>query len=589
MASSASDWTSLGLAPWLAGSCVEMGLKKPTPIQRACIGPALQGRDVVGSAETGSGKTAAFALPIIQALSEDPYGVFAVVLSPARELASQIADQFTALGSHMSVRVAVVVGGVDMMRQALELAKRPHVVIGTPGRLADHLRSSGTAVVLRNARFLVIDEADRLLELGFSADVGAIVERLPSRRQTLLFSATMSGALDRLRRLALTSPHVADLAPSERVPSALLLQYLFVPANVRDVYLVHMLRRYLDEERRPQTTVIVFTSTCKACELLACTLRALDIDCAPLHSQQPQAKRARHAYTGAPTDLATSALQSTCFACRLPFPPVALICSSSCPPALVSALCVRSPARRRLLAVACSPDRCSALSSTLVDSRRLPGLSALGRFKQGSLRVLVCTDVAARGIDIPQVGVVLNHNVPALPRDFVHRCGRTARAGRAGAALTLVSQYDVEVLLAIEAAIGRKMEALDGQVHEADVLAGLNEVASARRTALLELTDNGFLDKEKERKQKRKEEVRTWRGRRDAADATRPTRCGHATRPRDAATRGGATATRCVATYAGCRLGTRHLRTPRAAAYARRCTHRAACMRLAAHLCRLSH
>ena len=113
------EWTALGLSPWLATSCVEMGLKRPTPIQAACIGPVINGKDVLGSAETGSGKTAAFALPILQALSEDPYGVFAVVLSPARELASQIADQFTAFGAHMSVRVSVVVGGVDMMRQAL--------------------------------------------------------------------------------------------------------------------------------------------------------------------------------------------------------------------------------------------------------------------------------------------------------------------------------------------------------------------------------------------------------------------------------------------------------------------------------------
>ena len=175
-----ASWDKLGLSPWLTKSCVEMGLKRPTPIQLACIQPALQGRDVLGSAETGSGKTAAFALPILQALSEDPFGVFAVVLSPARELAAQIADQFTAFGAHMSVRVAIIVGGVDMMRQALELSKRPHIVIGTPGRMADHLRSSGSAVVMRNARFLVIDEADRLLELGFKEDLSRPRRRFPS-------------------------------------------------------------------------------------------------------------------------------------------------------------------------------------------------------------------------------------------------------------------------------------------------------------------------------------------------------------------------------------------------------------------------
>ena len=375
---------------------------------------------MLGSAETGSGKTAAFALPIIQALSQDPYGVFAVVLSPARELSSQIAEQFRALGASMNVRVAVVVGGVDMMHQALELAERPHVVIGTPGRLADHLRSSGTAGTMRNARFLVIDEADRLLEMGFASDLTDIVERLPKQRQTLLFSATLSRALQRLQSLALHEPYVADLAPKESVPSHLVLEYIFIPANVRDAYLAHVLTELSEKPTAAEQSAIVFTSTCRSCEELACTLRALGLECAPLHSQQPQARR----------------------------------------------------------------------------------LAAIGKFKQGTLKTLIATDVAARGIDIPAVGTVVHHNVPALPRDFIHRCGRTARAGRAGRAVALVSQYDVEVLLAIESAIGRKLTALE--LDEEAVLSRLHEVASARRAALLELTDNGFLEKEKERRAERK-------------------------------------------------------------------------------------
>ena len=243
----------------------------------------------------------------------------------------QIADQFTALGTKMQLRIAIVVGGADMMAQSLQLAERPHVVIGTPGRLADHLRSSAaTARIFSNLRFLVIDEADRLLELGFSEDVGEIVTTLPSKRQTLLFSATMSQPLQRLQKLALTKPHIADLAPLERVPPNLTLEYIFVPANVRDCYLA-FLARGLNERGE---TVIVFTSTCRACEELACTLRALGLECAPLHSQQPQARR----------------------------------------------------------------------------------LAALGRLKQGTLKLLICTDVAARGIDIPQVNCVINHNVS-------HPCG----------------------------------------------------------------------------------------------------------------------------------------------------------------------
>ena len=182
-----TSFASLGLSPWLVDSCRELGLQKPTPIQVACVGPALAGRDVLGSAETGSGKTAAFVLPMLEALSSEPYGVFGLILSPARELASQIADQVTALGSGMGVRVVTIVGGHDMMKQALALAERPHVVVGTPGRLVDHLRSGEVAASLRRLRMLVIDEADRLLELGFNADISAILSHLPARRQTMLF------------------------------------------------------------------------------------------------------------------------------------------------------------------------------------------------------------------------------------------------------------------------------------------------------------------------------------------------------------------------------------------------------------------
>ena len=355
---------SLGLSPWLVSACEEMGLKQPTPIQTACIGPTLAGRDVLGSAETGSGKTAAFALPIIELLSRDPYGVFAVVLSPARELATQIAEQFAALGAQLPVRVNVVVGGVDMMRQALELAQRPHVVVATPGRLADHLRSSSSALALRRLRFIVMDEADRLLELGFQSDLEEILTLLPVKRQTLLYSATMSSAMERLTELALNKPFVAALAAKEAVVARLQQQYVLMPAAVREVYLAYLLRQLVADG----ASVLVFVGTCKMCEVLATALAGLGLVVAPLHSQQPQ--------------------------------------------------------RRRQAAIA--------------------------RLKKAQLQALVATDVAARGLDIPRVDVVLHLTLPAKHTDYIHRCGRTARAGRSGRSIALVSQFDVELLLSIE-------------------------------------------------------------------------------------------------------------------------------------------
>ena len=242
---SEASWGELGLAPWVLKACRAMGFNRPTPVQARCIPAVLAGRDVLGCAETGSGKTAAFALPMLHKLSEDPYGIFGVVLTPTRELAIQIAEQFAALGAPLGLRHAVVIGGVGMVDQAVELAKRPHVVIATPGRLWDHLRGASPPD-LSKARFLVLDEADRLFCEGFEEHLGAILRAMTApRRQTLLFSATMTSSLEELKALTKVQPVLFDLTRARALPQSLLQQYLFMPAQVKTCYLVDLLQNLL--------------------------------------------------------------------------------------------------------------------------------------------------------------------------------------------------------------------------------------------------------------------------------------------------------------------------------------------------------
>ena len=216
-------------------------MNKPTPIQQSCIPPALHGRNVIGSALTGSGKTAAFALPILEKLSKNPYGIFALVITPTRELAAQIVEQFLALGAKLPVRVCLVVGGLDMMKQSVELDRLPHVVICTPGRMAD-IMNGARPPKLSKLKFLVLDEADRLFEKTFARDIDFIVSRLPKKnRQTLLFSATMSYNVRQSQTLAVNEPYVWTNKEGETTVEKLTQEYLFIPANVKPTYLFKVL------------------------------------------------------------------------------------------------------------------------------------------------------------------------------------------------------------------------------------------------------------------------------------------------------------------------------------------------------------
>ena len=401
-----ATFASLGLAEPLCEACVSMGFKKPSAIQREAIPWALGGRDIIGLAETGSGKTAAFGLPILHSLLAKPQPLCALVVAPTRELAFQIGEQFEALGSVIGVKCAVAVGGVDMVQQAILLAKRPHVLVGTPGRLVDHLQNT-KGFSIRALRFLVLDEADKLLNMDFEKELDIILQAAPREgRSTFLFSATMTSKVEKLQRASLTNPVKVEVSSKYQTVKTLVQQYLFIPAKHKDCYLA-----YVCNELAGHTTII-FCATCASCQRIALLLRALGFPAVPLHGQLSQPKR----------------------------------------------------------------------------------LAALNKFKAGDRSVLIATDVASRGLDIPAVDLVLNFELPSNSKDYIHRVGRTARAGRAGRAVTFVTQYDVEIYQRIEHMLGQKLEAFEAPQEEALLL--MERVGEAQRYSAMEMRSNG--DKRKE-------------------------------------------------------------------------------------------
>ncbi|KAI4388464.1 hypothetical protein MLD38_000786 [Melastoma candidum] len=414
-----ASFQGLGLAEWALRTCKELGMKKPTPVQSHCIPQILGGRDVLGLAQTGSGKTAAFALPILHCLAKDPYGVFALVITPTRELAYQLTEQFRALGSSLHVRCSVIVGGMDMLTQAHALLSRPHVVISTPGRIKVLLEDNpDIPPVFSKTKFLVLDEADRVLDVGFQEELGVVFRCLPKTRQTLLFSATMTSDLRMLLEISANKAYFYEAYEGFRTVDTLRQQYVFIPKTVKDVYLFHILSKMGDMGIR---SAIIFVSTCRTCHLLNLLLEELDQESAALHSLKSQSLR----------------------------------------------------------------------------------LAALHRFKAGQVPILLATDVASRGLDIPTVDLVINYDIPRYPKDYVHRVGRTARAGRGGLAVSLVTQNDISLIHEIEAVIEKKLD--NFECKEKEVLSDITKVYKARRVATMKMMDDGFEEKAKERKrQKRK-------------------------------------------------------------------------------------
>jgi ATP-dependent RNA helicase RhlE len=366
-----TSFESLGVGPALLRAVRELGFTEATPVQAAAIPPALAGKDVLASAQTGTGKTAAFGIPLLQRLAGLPRGrTHALVLAPTRELAAQIAAHIAALGKGSGIRVATIVGGVGFAPQRAAFARGTEIIVATPGRLTD-LIAQGTAR-LDAVSVLVLDEADRMLDMGFLPAVKRIVARLPHERQTLLFSATIAPDVVRLTREVMHDPVRVEIAPRSNTVAA--------EGITHTAYTIDQQRKtdLLVELLKDGAifNVIAFTRTKARANRLAAALDKHHVKAERIHGDRSQAQRTR----------------------------------------------------------------------------------ALADFKRGKLRVLVATDVAARGIDVVDLGHVINFDVPMVPEDYIHRVGRTARASSTGDAITFVSREEEPLFRDIERVVGRRID-----------------------------------------------------------------------------------------------------------------------------------
>ncbi|WP_395665903.1 DEAD/DEAH box helicase [Methylocella sp.] len=359
------DFSGLGLAEPLLLALDKMGFSKPTPIQAQAIPHVLSGRDLVGIAQTGTGKTAAFALPILHKLAENRQqpprgGARVLVLSPTRELASQIAESFRNLGSQMRLNVAVIFGGVPHGAQIRALQRGLDVLVATPGRLVDHLDAG--AAHLGKTEFFVLDEVDQMLDLGFVKSIRRIVGTLPRERQNLFFSATMPTEIAKLAGDLLNNPAQVSVTPVAKTADRVAQQVLFVETHRKRDVLVDL---FADPAL---SRAIVFTRTKRGADKVAQHLEEAGVAAAAIHGNKSQSQRER----------------------------------------------------------------------------------SLAAFRSGRVRALVATDIAARGIDVDAVTHVVNFELPEVPEAYVHRIGRTARAGAEGIAISLCDGAERDLLRNIE-------------------------------------------------------------------------------------------------------------------------------------------
>jgi ATP-dependent RNA helicase RhlE len=372
--SPAIRFEDFGLSPDILRALSDQGYVHPTPIQAEAIPIVLQGRDVMGAAQTGTGKTAGFALPIIQLLlphasnSASParHPVRALILTPTRELADQVADNVKSYSRHTPIRSTVVFGGIDMAPQTAALRAGVEIVIATPGRLLDHVQQK--TLNLSQTQIFVMDEADRMLDMGFLPDLQRIINLLPKQRQNLMFSATFSAEIKKLANSFLTDPVTIEVARSNATADNVTQVVYKVDEEAKRDAVVHLIRG------RDLKQVLVFSNTKIGASRLARQLEQEGVKASAIHGDKSQGER----------------------------------------------------------------------------------MAALEAFKNGTVDVLVATDVAARGLDIAELPCVINYDLPYNAEDYVHRIGRTGRAGASGDAISLYSDKDARLLIDIEKLIRHK-------------------------------------------------------------------------------------------------------------------------------------
>ncbi|WP_180953625.1 DEAD/DEAH box helicase [Bacillus sp. T33-2] len=358
----------MGISPATLKAVKSMGFEEATPIQAQTIPLSLENKDLIGQAQTGTGKTAAFGIPLVEKIEKNNNVIQGIIIAPTRELAIQVSEELYKIGAGKRVGVLAIYGGQDISRQIRALKKGPHIIVGTPGRLLDHINRK--TIRLDNVHTVILDEADEMLNMGFIEDIEEILAKIPSERQTLLFSATMPGPIQKIAERFMNDPQIVRVKTKEMtVP---LIEQFYIEVQEKNKF--DVLTRLLDIQS-PELA-IVFGRTKRRVDEVSDALNLRGYTAEGIHGDLSQAKR----------------------------------------------------------------------------------MSVLRKFKEGSIDVLVATDVAARGLDISGVTHVYNFDIPQDPESYVHRIGRTGRAGKTGMAITLVTHREQSYLQVVERTTKRRME-----------------------------------------------------------------------------------------------------------------------------------